>query len=1597
MLGREIAIEKVDGIFVNQITLHGVKIARHKKIKDGIMASAEKMVVQYNPFKILVNKGDVIPAISHLSVYGLNVSVERSKNGHLNVEELSPKSEVGKKAAPFPFYGQIHIKSGSANYTDLLGFGPNPLISPFTTPVENIKAEIDLRFPGKMLLRARGQAKAAEIYTKGDLNLNTGRYDFDFDVKNIDFSQWGDYILPIPNFKASSGSADLKITLKSPSPKSTEAFLAQGKAQIKDSSIILLDNHMEKINGVVAISQKEIGFSNLQFSFQDLPNKLNGKIYDFSHLTLDLSLQGEALEIKDLQKQINLDLGLKGKASYTINIKGVAVNPKIFGQANFSQSSWYQYPLSGKVVFDYQNAQLKIIPSPLKAFNGALKGEIFLNLNEPIPAFDSRLEIIGLDLKSLSQATPGITGSLNGQVQTKGNIIKNQSSFSGTFVSASILGQSLKKIKGKLTYEKGDINIENLEFTSHKGYLNLSGLADHQQNVSILASTEGLHLKGETVLGKTSATITRYFGPVKFKLNNDFFSHPLKNITAGGNLLVEDIQLGPQKIEKLEGPIALEKGIIIFSKVKAYQEYTALVLDGKIGPGIDSNVSISSEALDIKDLKILSLLLPPDSADLYGQGQLSILINGPLLESDDLALPTSWKKLKAQIQLNLKNCQILQTRLDQVDFSGILSPELIKISQLNLKSNDNNFSLNGEINPASANLSWQGKISLKDLKYFTQKYGRFEGLAQIKGTLKDTLNHPSIALEIEAQNFRYNSIILDKIEGEFIIKNYKLVTHNKLKIKNQKDAYDLSFSLDLDPKLDFPSLNLEAEAKEAQAESLAQLTWKILLEIEKFTAPPSNFKMAQIKEIKTPDKQKYIEKGFLRLDPGYLKDFSMFIQDIEKKNEAERLPFDLKGKVKGKIQLSGPINNLSGSINGKLEEGKFNDYKFDSLTFITNMAHNQLDLNSLELTEQGGKINLSGIYSFVNGFKAQLKAQNMPLNILRLIFKNKFFDGRVNLNANLTGFWQKPYFRAVGSAKNIAITNQKFDLVDLDLEYQPERITFHQLKILKDKKESFISGKIPLSSQEEYQLNINLQDQALALVNLFQDAIAWEGGRSQTNIILSGPAENIDITGCIKLNEGKMRVLGLDINLEKINANLSLNNGQVKIDHLVGFWQGENTNDLANPIRLSGTLNLQKVFSPQKKVDLNLTMQDADFQVDFPRLFSGSLRLSNLELNGPFYFLPEAKDGPTLRGQIDIYEGKIILPEGKNPSQDLFLKYDLTMNIQKNTYIKGGDLGRFDFYLNLMAQSQNFQIKGNYKYPSFYGKIFFERGMINIFNRDLVLIDKRQQSLYYPYNLEILNDNVAIFKGYSGPEGVLPELTLAAEIKVFDYIKPLNTTEKISVDKTKFEKKEIFIVAHIKGTPAAKEKEHGLDMKFDAFEKKSSTEMLLTNYSDQKIKVLLLPEFLKSSFGLSEGGPQDIRAEEVLVDYLDNRLQNVVLRDLERRLEKQLNVESLSLEYNFGRQIRKNLASNRPLENPSFEETLFGIGFVKSFFDRLYIDVKYKQLTSADEKVSRSIYNYELRYKLGGIWSISYWREPYSFADLLSGVSKATLQAVILF
>jgi hypothetical protein len=296
--------------------------------------------------------------------------------------------------------------------------------------------------------------------------------------------------------------------------------------------------------------------------------------------------------------------------------------------------------------------------------------------------------------------------------------------------------------------------------------------------------------------------------------------------------------------------------------------------------------------------------------------------------------------------------------------------------------------------------------------------------------------------------------------------------------------------------------------------------------------------------------------------------------------------------------------------------------------------------------------------------------------------------------------------------------------------------------------------------------------------------------------------------------------------------------------------------------------------------------------------------------------------------------------------------------------------------MNLEMTGSDLALSGTAAAPRLLGRIFFKRGNVNILSRDFSLLTLERQKQYYRGDLEKTSDNYAQFLG----DGVLPYLNLNASVK----------TDTTLSDGTK---KPVWVVSRIRGEPFSTEKEKKLDVVFEAYDlDPQSGEFVRGAYDDDAIKVMLLPDFVKSMTGIEKGKTVD--GNVVVADYLNSRLQTVVFRGVERQLESALGLESLTLDYNFGSDIKRAMG----LSDAGGQKSTLGVGFIKGFFDKLYIDVRYSQgVDMAGSATPLQTVIYQLTYKLSPVWSVSYYREPLTVYDLQSGPSKTTLNGTLHF
>jgi hypothetical protein len=367
-----------------------------------------------------------------------------------------------------------------------------------------------------------------------------------------------------------------------------------------------------------------------------------------------------------------------------------------------------------------------------------------------------------------------------------------------------------------------------------------------------------------------------------------------------------------------------------------------------------------------------------------------------------------------------------------------------------------------------------------------------------------------------------------------------------------------------------------------------------------------------------------------------------------------------------------------------------------------------------------------------------------------------------------------------------------------------------------------------------------------------------------------------------------------------------------------------------------------------------------------------------------------------VKGTLNLSEGNLYLPSGTNhKNEDLYFKYDLTLNLGKGINIGGGNAAAIDLrniILNLGAVGENLQVLGDTAEPRIIGTVKFTEGSLSILSRDFTLLTLSEQEKYYPYDRNKLSENTAAFKGLAA-EGTIPSLNITALAKVINYKEQASSTGG-SGTTTTYDKEEISIISHVTGMPFVKDERRGIKIAFEGFKEDTTqkpAQITPANYTEQEIKVLLLPDFLKGPLGLAKGNVDPDEAGKIIDNYVNNYIRSAFVQKIERNLEKNLGLESLTLEYNFGKELRRGVTGTS-VRSSSSDASKVGIGAVKGFFDRFYIAVKYSQLLgeSVDQTQSQ-LFNYELICKLSKMWAISYYQEPALINNATLGYSRITL------
>jgi len=1350
------------------------------------------------------------------------------------------------------------------------------------------------------------------------------------------------------------------------------------------------------------MSDDSLAFKNFSVRVDEVPLKANGRYYDYVQHNFDLTLTSNNADLKKIVRLFpaTANLDLTGKADAKVTAQGALADLKANGQVNISQGMFYGQPIAGQADLVYAKRQLSISLPNFQAYRGWLKGKCNFDFAPATPELSLKLRLNQLDLGAMVQDAPGIVGQATGELNLYGPLTRLNGEISANLTQASFVGQPMDNIFAVLAISDGDVHLETLSVRSETASLHSSGSITSDLNFDFQAQAQGIKLSGQGLIGEMKATVDSFQGTIGWKLDDKFLASPLKNLNAAGQVKLSQGQIGEQYFDLAQGQFSMGQGLISIDQVIFGQGQSVLQASGQTGLGQSTNLTLSGSKIDLNDLKILNYVLPKEAKNPVGLLDLSLEITG------EMSKEVSFEELlglNAAGAVTITKTRVAEISIKQAKLKLLWSDRKLGFPQGSLKTDRSDVTLSLVHQP---NDQITGKINgvldLDEFKLLTHKYGKLEGLIGLNLIIEGPLTDPPLAASFWLENFRFNSLNFDRVAGSATLAQDIVELPQPLLVVKNNSQYAITGLANLASiakgKPEDIYLDLKIDVSQADLAQTITLSEKIQGEFARkaFETTVSGKTSIDAAAIKLPSVRHYLDRGIIRLyssqsqTPTFLNAWAKLNEQL-RQHLAQETEWNLGGELTGRLTLQGKVKKLSGGFSGEVKKGRYRDFEFDKLNAKASLANNQIKLDKFEINKERGKLTAKGEINFDNTVDLDLTAQNMPLDVLRILFK-KEFDGNFNMNASVNGPLDNLTISAAVAGNNVKLAQVPFDRVTMQVSKRDNLIQIHELSLLDNQNLSKVSGWLDLSANGQIDLKAQLQDNGVGLFNLITDDVKWRQGKARASLEVSGSMAELKINGSVVLADSTVYVRVIDSEIKDISGEALVRNSLADIKNLTGIWKGKSSKNYLNPLGLAGTVDLKYILADPRRVDLNLAFSPTWILVNLPNLFSGTVKINQASLTGPLYF--DFSQGPTLSGEAQVDNAVITLARGQGSNKKVFpLNFDLKVNLDKNVYAVMGNVATLDLsniFMNLEINSPELIITGSMKYPSLLGKIFLKRGTVTIFNREFSLLNMEQQEKFFPFNAEKVLANTAAFVGAEGMEGTQPDVAIVAKVEV----------ENQEKEGDELVTKKVIILSRLNGVIGTTEKGRGLNISFDSFSEdksKTPTELTPAGYSEEEIKVMLLPDFIKSLAGIGQGDESsDVDTNAVVADYISSRLQTVVFRGLERELEQTLGLESLILEYNFGKEVREAMGVEeaRTLEG---DKPDWRVGFVKGLFDRLYLEVNYSQYGAEAENPMEEVFDYQLTYKLSSIWSIIYYREPTSPQELTTGYQKVTLKAGFSF
>ncbi|MBF2009560.1 MAG: translocation/assembly module TamB domain-containing protein [Chlorogloeopsis fritschii C42_A2020_084] len=270
----------------------------------------------------------------------------------------------------------------------------------------------------------------------------------------------------------------------------------------------------------------------------------------------------------------------------------------------------------------------------------------------------------------------------------------------------------------------------------------------------------------------------------------------------------------------------------------------------------------------------------------------------------------------------------------------------------------------------------------------------------------------------------------------------------------------------------------------------------------------------------------------------------------------------------------------------------------------------------------------------------QLRVTNLPLQLLNNYVNLPVgLTGNINATATLAGSTANPLARGELYITEGTLNQKGVESANASFSYNNGRLNFGSNVMVSGSEPVTITGSLPyklpfasvMPDSNQVSLDVKVQNEGLAVLNLLTDQVAFEKGEGDVNLTVSGTTEQPVLKGIATVKGATFAAQALPEKLTDVTGKVEFNFDRIKVESLQGKFSKGN-------VIAQGEI---PVFSnSQQSIDNPLNVSLNQLAVNLKGRYeggvSGDLLITGSALN------------PAIGGNLKLSDGQVLLTESAN-------------------------------------------------------------------------------------------------------------------------------------------------------------------------------------------------------------------------------------------------------------------------------------------------------------------------------------------------------------